>query len=544
LVGWSEIDRYAIQAHNLIYPQWAGRNYGDISKIDFGGVEDFDLFTMSSPCTDFSNAGKQMGGEEGSGTRSSLLWECRKAVAIKRPKYIVFENVKALVSDKFIKGFTKWQRELEDFGYCNYWQVLNAKDYGVPQNRERVFMVSVRKDIDCGYEFPKKQVLTKRLKDVLEENVEEKYYLSDKLVKSLSRDNGGYRGMIPKNIKGVACTLTARYAKMGRSDNYVADEPICLNPKVDGEQPSLQNRVYSVDGIYTCLTTSFLPSVLQIGNIVDDTDRNFKNPQTGRVYSDEGLSPTLNTMQGGGREPKILLNNKTTNDEKTGVFSKDNEASTREILLVLQHQVGKEAFEWAIGGLWGIFKEEVLRQGLYEKELCGEREQESTLLPSTLVFKGNDVQDSKEGYDVRELWKNKECRCSPQGLQLSEQFTEQFDALVSKLSYENPQNKICLQYMWKCCESAQSLQQTLYTLEEIRKSIQSVQQNRYRIRKLTCREVFRLMDVSDEDFDKLQGISNSQLYKLAGNSIVVACLEGVFRKLLIEKASVKQQTLF
>lgn len=120
LVGWSEIDKNAIMAHNAIYPQYADRNYGDISKIDWKQVPDFDLFTFSSPCQDFSSAGLQRGGQEGSGTRSSLLWECRKAIIEKKPKYLLLENVKALVSKKFIGLFNKWLNELEGYGYTNY----------------------------------------------------------------------------------------------------------------------------------------------------------------------------------------------------------------------------------------------------------------------------------------------------------------------------------------------------------------------------------------------------------------------------------------
>ena len=132
-------------------------------------------------CTDFSNAGLQAGGEEGSGTRSSLLWECRKAIATKRPKYLMFENVKAVVSDKFIHLFKKWCRELEDYGYVNYYQVLNAKDYGVPQNRERIFMISILRtedEPDPYYEFPRPVPLKKTVSDVLEDNVDDKYYMS------------------------------------------------------------------------------------------------------------------------------------------------------------------------------------------------------------------------------------------------------------------------------------------------------------------------------------------------------------------------------
>lgn len=195
LVGWAEIDKYAIQAHDALYPKWADRNYGDISKIDWSQVPDFDLFTYSSPCQDFSNAGLQKGGTEGSGTRSSLLWECRRAIVAKRPKYLLLENVAALVSQKFLPLFNKWQSELASYGYSNFAEVLNAKDFGVPQNRERVFLVSILGG--SSYHFPKPFKLEKRLKDVLEENVDEKYYLSDKLVESLSRDNKGFKAMKP-----------------------------------------------------------------------------------------------------------------------------------------------------------------------------------------------------------------------------------------------------------------------------------------------------------------------------------------------------------
>lgn len=187
LVGWAEIDKYAIQAHNAVYPQWADRNYGDISKINWDEVPDFDLFTYSSPCQDFSNAGLQKGGEEGSGTRSSLLWECRRAIIAKRPKYLLLENVAALVSKKFLPLFNRWQAELEGYGYSNFAQVLNAKDYGIPQNRERIFLVSILGDE--RYSFPKPFPLELRLKDILEEEVDEKYYLSDRMIEGFMKHN-------------------------------------------------------------------------------------------------------------------------------------------------------------------------------------------------------------------------------------------------------------------------------------------------------------------------------------------------------------------
>lgn len=184
LVGWSEIDKAAIIAHDALFPEYKDRNYGDISKIDWSVVPDFDLFTYSSPCTDFSNAGLQAGGEEGSGTRSSLLWECRKTILAKKPKYLLFENVKALVTDKFVYLFEKWCKELESYGYVNYYQVLNSKDFGVPQSRERIFMVSILKtedEPDPYFEFPRPIPLKKCVEDILEENVPEKYYMKQEV---------------------------------------------------------------------------------------------------------------------------------------------------------------------------------------------------------------------------------------------------------------------------------------------------------------------------------------------------------------------------
>lgn len=225
LVGWAEIDKYAIQAHNALYPQWEDRNYGDISKIDWDAVPDFDLFTYSSPCQDFSNAGLQRGGEEGSGTRSSILWECRRAIIAKKPKYLLLENVAALVSHKFLPLFNKWQAELEGYGYSNFARVLNAKDYGVPQNRERVFLVSIR-DVDARYSFPPTMPLDKRLKDVLEQNVDERYYLSDRMITGFMRtsaDTSHGHNFTPKGGEDVAFTIrTAPGQRV--DDNFIKEK--------------------------------------------------------------------------------------------------------------------------------------------------------------------------------------------------------------------------------------------------------------------------------------------------------------------------------
>jgi len=186
-VGRSEIDPAAIKAANALFPEAADKNFGDIARIDWAQVPDFDLLTMSSPCQDFSQAGKQAGGEEGSGTRSSLLWECRKAIEVKRPRYILFENVPAILSRKFLPGFQKWQRELEGYGYVNFVAKLNAKDFGVPQNRLRCFMVSILRTEDNPnprYCFPRGFPLEKCVEDYMEplEDIDESCYIKQERV--------------------------------------------------------------------------------------------------------------------------------------------------------------------------------------------------------------------------------------------------------------------------------------------------------------------------------------------------------------------------
>lgn len=199
--GWSDIDKYACQMHDLIFPQFADKALGDITKIDWHKVREslagreIDLFTYSSPCQDISHAGKQMGLKEGSGTRSALLWNVADAVEILRPKYLLQENVAALVSEKFMPDFQLWIDRLKSLGYVTKWALLNAKDIGmegtgpVPQNRLRVFAISMRQDCAFDYQFPEPMPLTKRLEDILKPEVEEKYFLKDDAVSKFFKAN-------------------------------------------------------------------------------------------------------------------------------------------------------------------------------------------------------------------------------------------------------------------------------------------------------------------------------------------------------------------
>lgn len=177
IVDAVEIDKYAIKSFNAIH----GTNFEAQDIIKWDKDIEVDLLCHGSPCQSFSLAGLQHGGDKGSGTRSSLMWETVRIVEKLKPKYILWENVKNLLSKKHRHNFDAYLETMEQLGYKNYYQVLNAKDYGTPQNRERerVFTISIRDDVEMDFTFPEKQPLKLKLKDMLEDNVDEKYYLSD-----------------------------------------------------------------------------------------------------------------------------------------------------------------------------------------------------------------------------------------------------------------------------------------------------------------------------------------------------------------------------
>lgn len=233
VVGISEIDSNALKAYSVLHGDCP--NFGDISSIDWDKVPDFDLFTYSFPCTTISHIGCGTGFTKGSGTASSLLWECQRAIESKKPKYLLMENVKNLLSDKYIGEFCQWLRVLESYGYKNYYKVLDAADYNIPQHRERVFMVSI---LDADYVFPDKKPLKRRLSDILESSVDDSYYLRDnKLPEStLGVINDTFTGEFPviygwvRDSKGIiknwhpvdiANCVTA--SKRHNTQNYVKE---------------------------------------------------------------------------------------------------------------------------------------------------------------------------------------------------------------------------------------------------------------------------------------------------------------------------------
>lgn len=315
VVGISEIDKYAIQSYEAIFGKT--RNYGDISTVE--RLDYADLWTYSFPCTDISVAGLQKGINEN--TRSGLLYQVQRLLYRAKidgtlPKYLLLENVKNLVGKQFKPQFDEWIKYLDELGYKTYWQVLNAKDYGIPQNRERVFAVSIRKDVNLDFAFPPKIKLEKRLKDLLDDNVEEKFYLSKEKInkilsskfnqeKTMIQESDICQTLLARDYKDPKCVKVKEATKKGYATATVGDS-------INIEQPNSKTRRGRVGHeVAQTLTTSpqqvtITNEVIQIGNIVDTTNCSWDNPQRGRIYDSNGISPTLNCMQGGGLEPKII----------------------------------------------------------------------------------------------------------------------------------------------------------------------------------------------------------------------------------------------
>lgn len=461
----SEIDKYAIQAYNLIHGETF--NYGDICQIDEKKLPYFDLITYSSPCQDFSIAGKQRGGEKDSGTRSSLLWECERIIRAVKPKYLLMENVKNLVGKKFKPCFCAWLKTLESLGYSNFWKVLNAKDYGVPQNRERVFVVSV---LNGGqYLFPQKKELKRKLLDVLEKDVEEKYFLS------AEQSDNVLKWFKQKDVSNAL--------RIGGASSM--DKKHCFD-------------------------------LVQIGNIRQSDS--FDNPTRGRVYSAAGISPCLNTMQGGQSQPYVsCLSPKRTEYGKA--IRKDYESGkikeSRHNFTELEPRN-----DGITNTLTSVQKDNLICVGLkipantkkgYEIASVGDS--------INLAFPKSENRRGRVEYGVAQtLQTTNEQVVLDVGVghnPISKKF--EFDGFNDK---ESPA-LIATDYKCPKCFS-----------------------DGVRIRKLTPRECWRLMGVDDADFDKVQGkISNTQLYKLAGNSIVVDVLADIFRNIFINKEEKGQLTL-
>ena len=349
LVNFCEFDKYATKSYCAIHGVDESLNLGDITKVDETKLENFNMICGGSPCQDFSVAGKQKGsvwtckdcGHEYNPltvhwsqrdkcpncesnniekTRSSLLAEYLRVIRANKPNFGMYENVKNIVGKQFRDTtFKLFEDELHEYGYNTYWKVLNAKDFGIPQNRERVYLIFIKKDLDNGkFVFPEGFDNGIRLKDVLEDEVDEKYYISDDKVQKFLEN---------LKSKNICENDTLKLDGNNYNQRCVVHTPNDFCRTIIGGGGS---GGYHAGNEPKVLIQQSENVVKQVGNI-SDCNGNWKNPQVGRIYDPDGCSPTLNTCGGGSYEPKIVQVGNVNPSGKGmngNVFSEDGLAPT------------------------------------------------------------------------------------------------------------------------------------------------------------------------------------------------------------------------
>lgn len=424
LVDYVEIDKFAVKSFNAIH----GTNFEPQDVTTWDKNVEVDMIMHGSPCQDFSIAGNNAGGDKGSGTRSSLMYETVRIVEKLKPRIVVWENVKNLLSKKHRHNFEHYLEHMSNLGYQNYYQVLNAKDYGVPQNRERVFTISI-KGAHKPFVFPEKIPLDIRLKDILEPKVDEKYYLSTAMLNY----------------------FTSNHEKQENKGNGFKFSPTFG----DGVTKSVTTK----EG---CRMTDNFVKCVQVGQIYG-TERE-PNPQAGRIYDSQGLSPTVDSCSGGNRMPKIIVRepNKKGYDEATigdTINIEQPNSKTRR-------------------GRVGHGVAQTIMTACHQVVVEAER--------TPLKFLGRNGKKTDGDYAF--------------------------------------------------CVDTSNTGGVKETYSD----------GSLRIRKLTPKECWRLMAFDDSDFEKAEKVnSNSQLYRQAGNSIVVDVLCAIFENMreVIEMQIVKEEKI-
>lgn len=533
VVGISEIDKYAIQAYMAVHGDTP--NYGDISKIDWSSVPDFDFLTYSFPCTDISTAGQQKGLAEGSGTRSSLLWECRKAIEAKRPKYLLMENVKNLVSKKFTPYLKEWLRFLEGQGYSNYTKVLNAKDFGVPQNRERVFMVSILGE--ASFHFPKPFTLEKRLKDVLEKDVDESFYLSEKVVNTFLTRNeknkakgNGFK--FEPTMGDVIASSILTNAGSRDCDNYVY---VVGNTNPSGH--GMNGNVFNSNGLCPTLTTNKGEGP----RILESVPTGFSSKE--KKYGNKRVQSLVDSGKISGHEVQFLDAYNQTVSDICGTIKTTVDSSCLSFIsepinqaLIIKQATKKGYIEIPPGGVFDAsYPESLTRRG---------RVQDNGKVSPTLTAGGEPpclyegieakIFQSPRGFNKGAILDN--CSAITSSRWQDNNFVVeskiiQVGNLADEKGFKNPQRGRVYNPI--------GISPNINTMSggNLQPKIIEYFAN-YRIRKLTPRECFRLMGVSEKDIDNIQksGISKTQQYKMAGNSIVVDVLYYIFKKMFVDNS--------
>lgn len=589
-----EWDKYAIKSYNAIH----NTNFetSDITKIkgeDLGITETNKynyLMTYSFPCQDLSKAGKGKGMTKGDNTRSGLLWEIERLLreCKELPQYLLMENVPDVIGQKNIKDFAMWCEFLESIGYRNFYQLLNAKDYGIPQNRKRCFMISILKSKNQIYQFPKPIPLTLKLADMLEEEVDEKYFLSEKMLTFFIKNSdvnekkgNGFRFKpVKKENADIAKTITTRNGSRmddnfievfdfrhdegvrGRVDNDLSPtittkagskglsgQPLLKIPEAtkkgyaeaevgDGvyiNRPHQKRGVVQKGKIQTIKTSPndvgvvvrdtrnlkeklcdelIQSGIVKGGEIINHSYTNSKKNPNGRleledfVETRDGIVPTL-----------------TTRPDTLGVVIGDNKKVVDEYPSIIQ----KQGDDVVVIGNYSP-------SGHHASRIVDKNGLSPTVMENhgtvTAVVVG------EKEYSQKSLEKIKNNIKDVNGL------SNTITANPQRATIDNATLVVVEEH--RRDEGIRTFKDdaigTLRAKEAGGDKVVVTNQP-LRIRKLTPKECWRLMGFSDEDFDKASKVnSNSQLYKQAGNSIVVNVLMEIFKKMFIDTSIDNYQT--
>lgn len=516
VVAISEIDKNAIKSYTALHGETV--NLGDIREIR--ELPEADFWTYSFPCQDISVAGHGAGIKEG--TRSGLLLEVERLLKVAAekgtlPKYLLLENVKNLVSKKFKADFDSWLSFLSSLGYTNYWQVLNAKDYGIPQHRERVFCVSIRGE-HTAFVFPEKRELTLRLKDMIDEHVDEKYYLKESTIRSIVTSKFNSRRDSIRRPSDYAYCLRAR-------DCY---EPQCVQVgDVVGEKwekmHEMSRRVFQTDGISpTVHCAGGGNTELKIAE-----DFVLGGLQEHQVPRTDGVSPTLTEVMGkdGGQTPIIVAMRGRNPDNPSD--------RTPGISLKQRLEVNEKGL---CNALTTVQKDNLVMDADYVSRKYGEFIDEKGYIPEMFV-----AYNKQEVHDVAPTLTG-QCSC-PSGSSAVLKLEKPIKVKVAtKQGYEEATSGDYVNITFPSSKTkrgrvGKGVAQTLTCGDG-----NAVITENVRIRKLTPRECLRLMGWTDEQIDKIESakVSSTQQYRQAGNGIVVQVLEAIFKALFFDK-SIKER---
>lgn len=507
VVAISEIDKNAIKSYTALHGETV--NLGDIREIR--ELPEADFWTYSFPCQDISVAGHGAGIKEG--TRSGLLLEVERLLKVAAekgtlPKYLLLENVKNLVSKKFKADFDSWLSFLSSLGYTNYWQVLNAKDYGIPQHRERVFCVSIRGE-HTAFVFPEKRELTLRLKDMIDEHVDERYYLKESTIRSIVTSKFNSRRDSIRRPSDYAYCLRAR-------DCY---EPQCVQVgDVVGEKwekmHEMSRRVFQTDGISPTVHCA------GGGNTELKIAENFVlgGLQEHQVPRTDGVSPTLTEAmgKGGGQTPIIVAMRGRNPDNPSD--------RTPGIPLRQRLEVNEKGL---CNALTTVQKDNLVMDADYVSRKYGEFIDEKGYIPEMFV-----AYNKQEVHDVAPTLTG-QCSC-PSGSSAVLKLEKPIKVKVAtKQGYEEATSGDYVNITFPSSKTkrgrvGKGVAQTLTCGDG-----NAVITENVRIRKLTPRECLRLMGWTDEQIDKIESakVSSTQQYRQAGNGIVVQVLEAIFKAL-------------